>query len=92
MPANSYSTVNDFSISNNPANAWSYGYRTALNAPFTAFTQSGQPWSGINAWSQNAGGACCAMVARNVAGATRDYAGQITHPVDLLNVHPGPGG
>jgi hypothetical protein len=87
-----FNAVADFGPVNNPAGVWSYGYKANPAAPFTVFSSSGQPWSGISVWSPNAGGNCCAMVAKNMTGATQTYAGQVSQPADLLNLHPGAGG
>jgi hypothetical protein len=89
-PSNTaYDAVADFSSTNNPAGAWSYGYKAALASSLTLFTGSGPAYgSGIVSWSPNSGGACCPMVVRNTTGATQSYL-SITQPADLLNLHPG---
>ena len=90
-PSASYSAVTDFSATNNPSGAWSYGYKSFSSSTFTSYTSNGQPWTGINSWSPNSGGNCCPLVAQNSTGGIQSYL-TITHPIDLLNMHPGENG
>ncbi len=57
-PAGSFNAVNDFSATNNPTGAWSYGYKATSSSAFIRYTDHGQPWSGISTWSPYAGGGC----------------------------------
>ena len=86
-PSVTYNAVNDFSLTNNPNGVWSFGTKTS-NASFTAYANNGQPWNGVRVWSNNPGGVCCDMVAKNTTGTTLSYAGVISQPADLLNLHP----
>jgi hypothetical protein len=85
--------VADFSPSQNPTGAWSYGYSTSSIA-FTLFTAHSNIFGpAIDTWGIG-GGSCCPMVARNNSSSTQSYAGSpsVIHPADLLNLHPGNSG
>jgi len=81
--------VADFSSTQNPAGAWTYGYRAGGGA-FTPYgVHSQQFGAGLDSWST---GTCCPSVTRNSTATTRNYAGVVEQPADLLHIHPGPNG
>lgn len=84
-----YDAVGDFSGSGNPAGTWSYGFRAAGGGdPFTLHnTRNNQFGANIETWT-NTG---APFVTANTSGTTRSYSG-VTHPTDLLNLHPGAAG
>ena len=88
-PPGSYNAVADFSPSQNPTGAWSYGYKTLTGSAFTAFSSHGNPYgAGADSWTP---GISCPFVTRNNTGATYTYpnAPSVTQPADMLNLHPG---
>jgi subtilisin family serine protease len=89
-PQFGHNAVNDFSVTNNSSGMWRYGYKTAASS-FIPYTNNGQPWAGVGSWSRNANGSCCDMVAKNTSGVSLNYS-SVTHPTDLLNLHPGENG
>ena len=83
----SYNAVGDFSATQNPDGAWSYGYHASGGSGFVVYTNHSTPYAGLERWSVT--GASEPMVAHNGAGRPLSYA-TIVHPPDLLNLHPGP--
>jgi Domain of unknown function (DUF1929) len=91
-PANA---VADFGPSQNPSGAWSYGQRAAkgLNSTFTPYPTNANVFGpGLESWSASAN--CCPSVTRNATGGTVVYqsAPSVSHPADVLNLHPGAAG
>ncbi len=84
-----YDAVTDFSAAQNPAGAWSYGYRSGGGQFTPSAVHNQQFGGGLDSWSP---GTCCPSVTRNSTGQTQTYAGVVTQPADLLNLHPGPSG
>jgi thermitase len=84
-----YSAVGDFSATQNPAGAWSYGYRASAGSGLALYTKHDNPYAGLDRWSP--GTTTEPMVAYNSRGRTASYL-TITHPPDVLNLHPGPTG
>ena len=82
-PATSYNALNDFSTSNNPNGAWSYGTGTP-GSTFTAFNYKGSSYAGA-AWDYWAtGDSGLAVVAKtngNALGSIRSFSnGLLMHP------------
>lgn len=95
QPTPTYSAVGDFSATQNPSGAWSYGYRASARSGFTLY-----PYHRISAvcacldgWWPTPDPAIDTgpNVVYNHTGETVTYL-RITHPPDVLNVHPGPVG
>ena len=85
-----YNAVRDWSSVANPAGAWSCGYKTAWNAPFTLDAAPGSEWTGISAWWPGVIGDM-PVIAHN------DKKGEICAqtwclPKNYLMLHPGPNG
>jgi hypothetical protein len=90
LDTTAYSALGDFSATNNPNGAWSYGYREWSGGnwqPFTPYTNHTTPYAGVDRWSTPQ--APEPMVAHNNTGGTISYA-TIRQPPDMLNLHPGP--
>lgn len=82
--------VADFSATQNPAGAWSYGYRASGGGTFILFTNNSNVYglpSGMHTWyvpnAYNLPG-----VIHNGTGVTQSYFGA-TQPTTLLNLYPG---
>ncbi|NJM52198.1 MAG: fibronectin type III domain-containing protein [Blastocatellia bacterium] len=91
-PAGVSNAVYDyFSTQNHQFSMWQYGVKSSATS-FTRYLHNGQVVNGVNAWSENPGGICCTMVARNITAATLLYQGVINQPIDMLNLHPGVNG
>ena len=84
-----YSAVGDFSATQNPAGAWSYGYRASAGSGLALYTKHDNPYAGLDRWSP--GTTTEPMVTYNRTGRTVSYS-TINHPPDMLNLHPGPSG
>ncbi|HEX2742312.1 MAG TPA: peptidoglycan-binding domain-containing protein, partial [Rubrobacter sp.] len=88
-PSKVHSGVGDFSATENPTGAWSYGYRASPDSDFTPYDDRGNPWGeSFDQWSLND---LEPHVTYNNTGSTASHA-TIVHPPDVLNVHPGPAG
>jgi hypothetical protein len=83
------SAVGSFSATQNPSGAWSYGYRATGGSGFALYTNLSAPYAGVDRWSSAQ--APEPMVAYNRTGQTASYL-TISHPADVLNLHPGPAG
>jgi len=79
----------EFSPSQNPSGAWSYGTRANLSSSFVVFTQPSSLDAGALAKWSNA--ASEPYVIANVSGATRSMT-SVSDPRSALLLHPGPGG
>jgi RHS repeat-associated protein len=89
-----YDAASQFSGSQNPSGAWSYGYRASGGA-FTPYTGSANIFgAGTSSWSQSSISWCCPSVTHDDTGATLTYQNSpnIVQPADTLNLHPGPNG
>jgi YD repeat-containing protein len=80
--------VDDFSASQNPNGAWTYGSKASANSDFARYATSDVPLSGLERWRNSAGEP---MVGHNNTGTTLSYA-TVNLPPDLLTLHPGPSG
>jgi hypothetical protein len=96
--AQTYDAVADFSAVTNQgaAGAWSYGQSPTRGGTFSLLPNADPAFSGaagVQAWRGGVPGfqGGYPVIARNGSGATATYL-TITHPADLLNLHPGPGG
>ena len=87
-PLPAYSAVGDFYTTSTPGSTWSYGYRASAGSGFTRYTRLDQPYDGFDRWSLVTPEP---MVTRNRTGRTISYL-TITHPPDVLNLHPGAAG
>src|SRR6185295_17528120 len=87
----SYNAVTNFSGSQNPTGAWSYGYRTPAGVYGSYPSNSNIFGSGTSSWSQPSLAWCCPSLTKNTTGGTLAY-GSIVQPADVLNLHPGPNG
>jgi hypothetical protein len=82
----SYSAVGDFSATQNPSGAWSYGSRPSRRSGFILYTTHYTDGAGLYLWTPEVREA--RGVAYNSTGETYSYL-SIVHPPDVLNVHPG---
>jgi hypothetical protein len=83
-----YSAVGDFSATQNPSGAWSYGWQSPT-VSFWRYTKHDNPWgAGLNRWTLEVPEP---MVTYNNTGGTASYL-TITQPPDVLNLLPGPSG
>lgn len=92
-PGAAYDAVENFSATQNPSGAWSYGYRAA-GGPFTPYAARTNFFgAGANTWQASAS-ACCPMVTKNNTGSAYAYpnATSVSHHPAFLNLHPGPAG
>jgi hypothetical protein len=83
-----YSAVGDFSATQTPIGAWCYGSPASGGSGFTLYTNHSTSYAGLDRWSL---GAPEPMVAYNSTGKPLSYA-TIVHPLEMLNLHPGPAG
>jgi len=94
-PTLSYSAVGDFSATQNPSGAWSYGYRPSPRWGFILYTDdniSHHLCACVDGWSAETPEP---FIVYNHTGETVAYFPPvygIIHPPDVLNVHPGPAG
>lgn len=85
-----YNVVRDWSSVYNPAGAWSCGYKTAWNAPFTLDAISGSQWPGVSAWWP---GADVYLPAINHNDTKKIICADTwCLPTNYLMLHPGPNG
>jgi hypothetical protein len=85
-----YSAVGDFSATQNPSGAWSYGYLASAGSGFALYTNHANPWGpSFDQWSLNSSPTVTPHVTFNRTGQTASYS-TITHPPNVLNLHPGP--
>jgi hypothetical protein len=96
-PALQASAITDFSLTN-PNGVWSYGYRTALDQPFTPFTISTTDYFGdgqARGWYaplSNSGAANLPAVLQNTTGGAAAVGTIVYWPADILLMHPGSDG
>jgi hypothetical protein len=87
-----YSAVGNFSATQNPSGAWSYGYRASAGSGFVLYASHARPWgSNFDQWSLYDSPFVTPHVTYNRSGQTASYS-TITHPPDVLNLHPGDSG
>jgi Bacterial Ig-like domain len=84
-----YSVVGNFSGTQNPSGAWSYGYRASAGSGFELYASHARPWGpSFDQWSLYDSPYVTPHVTHNRSGQTASYS-TITHPPDVLNLHPG---
>ena len=84
-----YSAVGNFSATQNPSGAWSYGYRASAGSGFVPYASHARPWGpSFDQWSLYDSPYATPHVTFNRSGQTASYS-TITHPPDVLNLHPG---
>lgn len=85
-----YEVTGEFSATQNPSGAWSYGYQNSAGAPFVLFVNNNNifgletgltSWYLPNAWNLPA-------IIHNGTGVSKSYYGA-THPPNLINLFPG---
>ena len=87
-----YSAVGNFSATQNPSGAWRYGYQASSGSNFVLYASHARPWGpSFDQWSQYESPYATPHVTFNRSGQTASYS-TITHPPDVLNLHPGPAG
>jgi Bacterial Ig-like domain/WD40-like Beta Propeller Repeat len=87
-----YSAVGDFSATQNPSGAWSYGYRASAGSGLVLYASHARPWGpSFDQWSLYDSPYATPHVTYNRSGQTAEYS-TITHPPDVLNLHPGNSG
>ncbi len=88
LPA--YDSGGDFSSSNNPNGAWSYGYQTTLGGTLNLYTDLANV-GGLLIWRFNINNTSTPGVAFNPSGTDITFASTTWRPAET-SLHPGPNG